>query len=304
MRRALGLNAGAPDGRGITVAIVDSGFFVAHPFFKLGGFDFTAVDVGPDDSGHGTAMAWNVLQVAPGCTLRGYRLDDAAGAIERAADDGARIISCSWGWPDEQSFNLLELSIRSVIEEDGATVLCAAGNGERYWPASHPKVVAVGGVHANPTDGTLEASDYASGFRSDLYASRDVPDVSGLCGTAPRGIYLPLPVPAASIADVSLHGPSYPEADETKSDDGWVYDSGTSSATAQVAGVVAVMAQHAAASGKLLTPAAIKRCLQVGATAVERGRNAFGVPAVGHPNIAAGWGLANVQAALLEIDKL
>ncbi|PIM54300.1 hypothetical protein CS062_05175 [Roseateles chitinivorans] len=303
VRRALG-HDGSLDGHGVKVAIIDSGFFRQHPLFMRRPYDFESVDSGADETGHGTAMAWNILNVAPGCTLRGYRQDDIAGAIERAADDGAKIISCSWGWPDEQSFNLLELSIRSVIEEDGATVLCAAGNGERYWPASHPRVVAVGGVYANPQDGSLEASDFASGFRSDLYGNRNVPDVSGLCGLSPRGVYLPLPVPPGSIADVARHGPAFPEADETEADDGWIYDSGTSSATAQVAGVVALLMQYASAHGKTMTPDRIKSCLQAGAVAVERGRNAFGVPAVGQPNIATGWGLVNVKAALKEIDKL
>ncbi len=304
LRKCLGITGLARDGAGVPVAVIDTGFFVDHPAFKQGNFDFKAIDTAPDDSGHGTAMAWSVLNVAPGCRLRGYRKDDPSGAIERAADDGARIISCSWGWPDEQTFSTLQLSIRSVIEEDGATVIFAAGNGERFWPASDPLVLAVGGVYADPASGALQASDYASGFRSDLSADRNVPDVSGLCGLAPRGIYLPLPVLPGSLTDVSSHGFSFPDKDETRIDDGWIYDSGTSSATAQVAGVVALMTQHAAGRGLTLSPAQVKHCLQRASTAVESGRNAFGLPAVGQPNIAVGWGLVNAQAALHEVDRL
>jgi hypothetical protein len=304
LRKCLGIAGLGRDGAGVPVAVIDTGFFVDHPAFQQGNFDFKAIDTAPDDSGHGTAMAWSILNVAPGCRLRGYRKDDPSGAIERAADDGARIISCSWGWPDEQTFSTLQLSIRSVIEEDGATVIFAAGNGERFWPASDPLVLAVGGVYADPASGALQASNYASGFRSDLTADRNVPDVSGLCGLAPRGVYLPLPVPPASLADVSSHGFSFPDKDETRIDDGWIYDSGTSSATAQVAGVVALMTQHAAGRGLTLSPAQVKHCLQLASTAVESGRNAFGVPAVGQPNIAVGWGLVNAEAALREVDRL
>ena len=304
MRRCLGIDAQTRDGAGISVAVVDTGFYVDHPVFKKGNFDFKAVDTEPDESGHGTAMAWNILNVAPRCRLRGYRKEDPSGAIERAADEGARIISCSWGWPDEQTFSTLQLSIRSVIEEDGVTVVFAAGNGERFWPASDPLVVAVGGVYADPASGALQASDFASGFRSDLNSNRNVPDVSGLCGLAPRGIYLPLPVPPGSLADVDSHGFAFPDKDETGIDDGWIYDSGTSSATAQVAGIVALMAQHAASRGITLSPEQVKRCLKRASTAVENGRNAFGVPAIGQPNIAVGWGLVNAQAALQEVDRL
>lgn len=305
MRRHLQIaEGGTVNGRGVKVAVIDSGFFVGHPYFAQGGFDFEAVDPGEDQTGHGTAMAWNILNVAPGCSLRGYRHEDPGGAIERASDDGARIISCSWGWPEEQIFPLVELSIRSVIEEDGAVMLFASGNGERYWPSSHPLAIAVGGVHADPSNGTLQASDFASGFHSGAYPDRIVPDISGLCGLAPRGIYLPLPVPPGCELDVSFFGGSYPEMDETAIDDGWIYNSGTSSATAQVAGIVALMTQRAAQIGKTLQPTQVRACLERSAVAVEQGRNAFGTLAVGTPNTAVGWGLASAAAALREVERL
>lgn len=303
VRRMLGAEVAGADGSGVPVAVVDTGFFVSHPAFASRGFDFTAVDPQADEVGHGTAMAWNLLNVAPRCRLKGYWKDDPF-ALERAADAGALVISCSWGWPDEQTHPNFQLSLRSVIEDDGVAVLFAAGNGERFWPASHPLVIAVGGVFADPGDSALQASDYASGFRSDVYRDRTVPDVSGLCGLAPRGIYLPLPVPPASLKDVTQHGFSWPDKDETGLDDGWIYDSGTSSATAQVAGVAALLVQRAIAQGRTIRPDQIKRCLQASCAAVTTGRNAFGVPAVGQPNVAVGWGLVNARAALEALDKL
>lgn len=297
-------------GRGVQLAMIDSGFDTAHPYYANKGFDFSPVDTftapgaGNDTNGHGTAMAWNVLAMAPGCKLRGYKHSDPIGAFEEASSAGARIISCSWGYDREQSFPQIEASIRSVIEDDGCIVLFAAGNGQQCWPASMPSVVAVGGVFANPDSLALEASDFASGFRSNLYPERNVPDVSGLCGSAPSGIYFPLPVPAGSDLDRNTGGMEFPDRDETGIDDGWVYASGTSSATAQAAGLVALMLERADAIGKRPTPVQIKEILQKSAQPVTTGRNAFGFPAHGHPNIAVGWGLIDTGAALSLVDQL
>jgi serine protease AprX len=297
-------------GKGVKLAMIDSGFAVDHPYYSSRAFDFQAISTvaGPnamlDANGHGTAMAWNILTVAPGCELRGFKYTDPGAAFEDAADAHAKVISCSWGYDREQSFPQIEASIRSVIEDDGCIVLFAAGNGQQCWPASMPSVIAVGGVYADPTTSALQASDFASGFRSNLYPERTVPDVSGLCGSSPEGIYFPLPVPPGSDMDRSLGGSSFPDKDETGVDDGWVYASGTSSATPQVAGVVSLMLERATASGKVLTAAQVRDCLQRSAQSVETGRNAFGFPAVGHPNVAVGWGLVDVGAALDQVDLL
>ena len=301
---------GGLTGKGVRVAMVDSGFDTSHPFYATRAFDFKAVstNVAPnadkDSNGHGTAMAWNILAMASECQLRGYRYDEPGSAMEDAATGGASVISCSWGYDREQVFPQIETSIRSVIEDDGAIVLFAAGNGQQCWPACMPSVIAVGGVYANPKTLDLEASDFASGFRSNLYLQRMVPDVSGLCGSSPYGIYFPLPVPAGCEMDQSLGGKPFPDKDETKTDDGWVYARGTSSATPQVAGIVALMVQHARSKGKSLTLTQARDCLMKSAQAVEKGRNAFGFPAVGNPNVAVGWGLVDVGAALHQVDLL
>lgn len=297
-------------GKGVTVAMIDTGFDTSHPYYASRGYDFEAVDttLGPnastDPNGHGTAMAWNALAIAPGCSLRGYKYTDIAAAIEDAADAKAQVVSCSWGYDREQSFPQIEASIRSVIEDDGVITLFAAGNGQQCWPACMPEVFAIGGAYADPVTHALQASDYASGFRSNLYPDRIVPDFSGLCGSSPSGVYLPLPVPAGSVLDRELGGASFPDKDETTTEDGWVYASGTSSATPQVAGVIALMLEHARKTGKTLTTSQVKTCLQRSAQPIQSGRNAFGFPAIGHPNVAVGWGLVNISAALAQVDLL
>jgi len=46
---------------------------------------------------------------------------------------------------------------------------------------AHPDVISAGGVYMEP-DGSMRASDYASGFASNIYNGRNVPDLSGLVG--------------------------------------------------------------------------------------------------------------------------
>jgi serine protease AprX len=294
------------EGAGIKVAVIDTGFF-PHPFFAAGGFQLTAVDTtsapraAVDAVGHGTAIALNVFAIAPKAEVFGYKQSTPPeAALEEAADAGVDVISCSWGWDHEQSFPVLEATIRSIAEEDGIPLVVATGNGHFAWPGSMAEVLSVGGVFSNPAGG-LEASDYASGFVSSLYPGRRVPDFCGLCGPAPRGIYIPMPCPPGCDLDRRYARGTYPDNDETGATDGWVVASGTSSATPQIAGVVALLLERAKQLGKQLTIKDLRNVLESTAQAVQKGRNALGFPAVGHPNTACGFGLVDATAALAKI---
>jgi hypothetical protein len=111
----------------------------------------------------------------------------------------------------------------------GIVVVFAAGNGHWGFPGQHPDVISVGGV-AIDRAGALRASDYASGFDSNLYPGRRVPDLSGLVGMRPGAQLIMLPVPPGSALDGGLAGGSHPDGDETPDDDGWAAFSGTSAA--------------------------------------------------------------------------
>jgi serine protease AprX len=292
-------------GKGVTVGLVDTGFF-RHPYYEENELDYrptptlTAPNPEQDENGHGTAIAYNVFAAAPGATVLGFQQTSSPeNALEAAADAGVDILSCSWGWDGEQSFPTVELSIRSIVEE-GKIVLFASGNGERAWPGSMPEVLSIGGVYADK-QGNLEASNYASGFTSDLYPTRKVPDLSGLVGQKPRAIYIMMPCPPGAILDRALGGNAFPDRDETTKNDGWVGASGTSSATPQLAGVVALLIEKARSQGKTLRQDDVKAILQSTAVPVQKGNNAQGFPAVGHPNIAVGHGLVNAEAALAAV---
>ena len=148
----------------------------------------------------------------------------------------------------------------------------SAGNlGKRGFPAQMPDVIAVGGVFAHRDlvgdDFDLEASNYASSFTSNIYAGRDVPDVCGLVGMKPRGIYINLPVQPGNLFDVGFSGGSFPSKDETAPNDGWVVLSGTSAAAPQVAGVCALLRQ----AQPSLSPELTKKILQASARDVKKG---------------------------------
>jgi subtilisin family serine protease len=163
-----------------------------------------------------------------------------------------------------------------------------------------PEVISIGGVYADE-QGALEASNYASGYTSDLYPSRKVPDVCGLVGQKPHAIYIMMPCPPGSTMDRQLGGKPFPDRDETKVSDGWVGASGTSSATPQIAGIAALLLERARSKGRNLALGDIRGLLQSTAVPVQRGNNAQGFPAVGHPNVAVGYGLVNATEALAKV---
>lgn len=182
-------------GEGVVIAVIDDGVDIDHAEFASPGKVLAPRDAslqtadprpkdpfgtGPDDGeNHGTACAGvacgngtaGASGVAPRARLIPIRLSSGLGsqreadAFKWAADNGADVISCSWGPPDGRWWNpadpghsrvfQLPPSTRLAIDHAvtngrggrGCVVLFAAGNGnepvDNDGYASYPRVIAV-----------------------------------------------------------------------------------------------------------------------------------------------------------------
>jgi subtilisin family serine protease len=313
---SLGMNADRAHragytGRGIKVVMCDSGWF-RHPFFTQRGYRSSPVVLGPgaananaDEVGHGTAESANIFAVAPDVEFTMVKMSfvNTIASFNAAVALAPHIISCSWG-SDKQSppLSAADQALATAIAlavRNGIIVVFSAGNGQFGFPGQHPDVISSGGAFMKP-DGTFQASDYASGFASQIYPGRNSPDVCGLVGMRPRAAYIMLPLQPNDDIDRDLAaGGAYPNSDQTAPNDGWAAISGTSAAAPQIAGVCALIKQACAR----LTPAEVKAILKSTARDVTSGR-CFNRPGMNHlavagPDLATGNGLVDAAKAAL-----
>ncbi len=159
----------------IAIAVLDDGIDVTHPEFSgkiRSQFDFQSnlADGSPkaSDDNHGTACAGvataagiKASGVAPGCQLIAVRTPAFLGVADEAnmfrwtADQGADVISCSWGPADNAGPFALVDNVRAAINYCstqarnglGIPIFFAAGNGNESVSddgyASNPDVMAV-----------------------------------------------------------------------------------------------------------------------------------------------------------------
>jgi subtilisin family serine protease len=139
------------------------------------GWNFVAGTNTPsDDNGHGThvsgtiaaatnngigvaGISWNAkIMVLKSLNYygSGSTANSAAGIIY-AADNGARVINCSWGWGGTDRSQTVEDAINYAFSK-GVVVVAAAGNtgdndAEYYYPGAYENVVTVGATDRSDT---------------------------------------------------------------------------------------------------------------------------------------------------------
>ncbi len=264
----------AVTGKGIVVAVIDTGIDYMHPdlgggfgpgYKVIGGYDFYNNDPDPmDDNGHGThvagviAASGGMTGVAPGASLLAYKVlgPDGSGsvsnvieAIDRSMDpnqdgdtsDHANIISMSLGGPG-QSGDPVCTAVENAVNA-GIVVVVAAGNdgpamGTVASPGLAPDAITVGAVD---NSGVL-ASFSSRGTSPNLSIKPEI--------CAP-GVNINSTVPFSGAA--------------RSSPTGYAIMSGTSMATPHVSGAAALLLQEHPG----WTPMQVKSALVSGANRVN-----------------------------------
>lgn len=311
-------------GRGIKVAMVDSGWY-RHPYFGERGYRTNPTVLSPgatnpdhDESGHGTGESANIFAIAPDVDFTMVKMSpvNPTADFNTAVSLRPDIISCSWGMdlvmadrktqlppPLPAYLRPLEAAIANAVRQ-GIVVVFSGGNGHFGFPGMHSDVISAGGVYMHQDGHKLEATQYASGFTSRIYEGRNVPDVCGLVGLPPRAIYLMLPVEPNDEIDRELSaGGSYPNGDETTKNDGWAVFSGTSAAAPQLAGICALIRQACPSLSQVQIREILKRTARdvtLGKCSMRTGGHSA---RSGH-DIATGAGLADASEAVREARDL
>jgi hypothetical protein len=159
-----------PEEDPVTVAVLDTGL-TAHPWWEKSPWFLErrrelseAPDADGDgvldaQAGHGTFIAGLVLRSAPGARLHplqvldGRGVGDEAGllrALARLRDDPPQVLSLSFGCHtfDDRPSPLVEAALGGLA---GTAVVACAGNtasDRPFWPAALPEAVAVGALDA------------------------------------------------------------------------------------------------------------------------------------------------------------
>ncbi|MFH0242613.1 S8 family serine peptidase [Streptomyces sp. HK10] len=238
------------DGRGVTIAVLDTGIDAAHPDFAgriAGEKNFTASEDTRDRYGHGTHVAsiaagsgagseGRYKGVAPGAKLLNAKVldDDGYGSdseiiagMEWAVAQGAEVVNLSLGGGDTPEIDPMEDAVNRLSRDSGALFVIAAGNEGPYASS----VSSPGSADAALTVGAVDRQDVLAGFSS--IGPR----------TGDGAVKPDLTAPGVDIGAAAAEG-SLVEREGDPVADGYVSISGTSMATPHVAGAAALLAQR------------------------------------------------------------
>jgi len=144
-------------GRGVTVAVLDSGIHATHPHVAGidGGISFAtgdATDDLADRLGHGTAVAAAIREKSPAARLLAVKIFDRrlatsadllARAIEWSADQGATIVNLSVGTSNAAHAERLAAAVAYATGRGAIIVSPRAVTGIDAWPGALPDVIGV-----------------------------------------------------------------------------------------------------------------------------------------------------------------
>lgn len=293
-------------GRGVRVAIVDTGVDYTHPALGgclgpgckvAGGYDLVHNDGDPqDDHGHGTHVAGILAAdgllrgVAPGAELLAYKALDENGvgyasdviaALEQAVAAGADVINLSLGAPGEAD-DPVSLAAQAAAEQGVVVVAAAGNNGSRPGSVESPAVAHGVIAVAAASKGDTLADFSGRGPVADTFALK--PDL------AAPGVEISATVPASG----SLAAPG-----------GWQAASGTSMAAPHVAGAAALLCQLHGDWGPAEVKAALMNyALDLGVDLFAQGAGRLDLAPLVHPPLLAVPGSLSFGLPLLDGTQL
>jgi subtilisin family serine protease len=145
-------------GRGVRVAVIDSGVNAGHPHLGplADAVTFTEAGVESDGAvdrlGHGTAVTAAIHEKAPGAEIHVVKvfedtlstnLDTLIRAIDWTADRGIHLINLSLGTANPENSTALEDAVARLREQGGLLVSAARGAGRAWYPGVLPGVLGV-----------------------------------------------------------------------------------------------------------------------------------------------------------------
>ena len=208
-------------GKGVRVAILDSGIEVSHPglhglrliddlaFVSEGNTVQVQPGAGSDVNGHGTGIAGIIHALAPKAKIGSFRvlrmglfdLTSKRDIIQRAAfeaiDHRYQILNCSFGCRGEKEFIM---EFKDWVDEayvKGIHITSACSNRdftEREWPAFFPTVVTVDRANIEQADRIF----YRSGNLVEFIAKGQYSDLLCLDGKKKDGFGTSFAAPVAT----------------------------------------------------------------------------------------------------------
>ncbi|MEV6285397.1 S8 family peptidase [Kribbella sp. NPDC051770] len=279
------------DGRGVKVAVLDTGYDAGHPDLKkkvVGEASFVPDQGVQDGHGHGTHVASTVAGlgtasggkrkgVAPGAELLvGKVLDNSGGGLdseaiagmEWAVQQGAKVVSMSLGGLPSDGTDPMSAAVDRLSKSSGALFVVAAGNA-----GTEESVGTPGAAETALTVGAVDRDDKLAAFSS-------------------RG---PRLGDGALKPEVTAPGVEIVAARAAGTEQGHIVDehytamSGTSMATPHVAGAAAILAQrHPEWTGQQLKAALTTTAVpSKGVATAAQGMGRIDIPRALDPKVLA-----------------